>query len=89
MPHPRFTRDEIVMRGQTLFEQHIRAKVEPGHHGKFLVVDIETGEYEIDANELNAVNRAKLKNTEAVLYIVRVGYPTAYKLGGPLRAMHP
>lgn len=82
VPHPRYTRNEIVQRGQALYDQQIRAMVEASHKGKFLVLDIETGEYEIDANELTALKRAKSKNPDAALYIMRVGYPTAYRLGG-------
>jgi hypothetical protein len=82
MPHRRFSSAEIVQRGQALYDEHIRAKVEAGHQGKFLAVDIETGEYEIDVDELIALQRAKAKHPEAALYLVRIGSPTAYRLGG-------
>lgn len=81
MSYPRYTSDEVVQRGQTLYDQQIRAKVEASHQGKFLVLDIETGEYEIDTNELAALKRAKAKNPDAALYLLRVGSSTAYKLG--------
>jgi hypothetical protein len=55
MTHPHYTRDEIVERGQALYDQQIREKVEPQHNGKFLVLDIETGEYEVDADSVAAV----------------------------------
>ena len=82
MSHPRYTSDEVVRRGQALYEERIRAIVEAGHREKFLVLDIETGEYEIDADELAAIDRAKAKNPDAALYMVRVGRPTAYRIGG-------
>ncbi len=82
MSHPRYTSSEIVQRGQALYDQQIRAKVDPSAKGKFLVLNIETGEYEIDADELAALRRAKVKNPDAPLYILRVGYATAYRLGG-------
>lgn len=82
MPHPRFSSAEIAQRGQALYDEHIRAKVEAGYQGKFLAVDTETGEYEIDVDELAALQRAKAKHPEAALYLVRVGSPTAYRLGG-------
>jgi hypothetical protein len=56
--------------------------VEASHKGKFLVLDIETGEYEMDLSELAALKRAKAKNPAAALYILRVGYSTAYRVGG-------
>ncbi len=82
MSHPRYTSEEIVERGEVLYHQQIRAEVETGNQGKFLVLDIETGAYEVDADELAAVQRAKAKNQNAVLYIMRIGYATAYKIGG-------
>ena len=43
---------------------------------------IETGDDEIDADDLAATKRALAKRPDAVLYGVRIGYPTAYRLGG-------
>lgn len=83
MSHPRYTSDEIAQLGQALYDQQIRAKLDAGDKGKFLVLDIETSLYEIDANELTALKRAKEKNPNAAFYILRVGYTAAYQLGGP------
>ncbi len=47
------------------------------------MVDIETGEYEVDQSDLVATKRALAKRPDAVLYGLRIGYPTAYRLGGP------
>jgi hypothetical protein len=82
MPHPRYSSAEIVQRGQVLYDQQIRAHVEASDPGKFLVLDIETGDYEIDADDVAALQRAKAKHPDAALYILRVGTPTAYRLGG-------
>jgi len=81
MPHPRYSTDEIVDRGQELYDRSIRENVEAQARGKFLALDIETGEYEIDADERVALERARTKNPDAALYLIRVGYPTAYRLG--------
>ena len=83
MPHPRYSSEEIVRRGQALYDQQIRAQVETSHPGEFLVLDIETGDYETDRNELAGLKRAKAKNPDAALYILRVGESTAYRVGGP------
>jgi hypothetical protein len=82
MSHPRYSSDEIARRGQALYDQDIRVQVEAAHRGKFLVLDIETGEYELDESELAALQRAKAKNPGAALYILRIGYSAAYRLGG-------
>ena len=82
MPHPRYSSAEIVQRGQALYDERIRVKVEASHQGRFLAVDIETGEYEIDVDELAALKRAKAKHPDAALYLLRIGSSTAYRLGG-------
>lgn len=88
MSHPRYTSDEIERRGQALYAQ-IRATVEPDQRGKFIVIDIETGEYELDVTELAALQRAKVKNPDAALYMLRIGYSTAYRLGRHHRMRQP
>lgn len=89
MPHARYSNDEIVRRGQELYERDIRARVEPEHKGKFLVIDIETGEYEIAPTAIEAIRRSKAKHPDPALYILRVGYPAAYKLGARFLAGQP
>lgn len=82
MPYPNHSPEEVELRGEEIYEQQIRRNVEAGNKGKFVVIDIETGEYEVDEDDLQATKRALAKRPEAVLYGVRIGYPTAYTLGG-------
>jgi hypothetical protein len=81
MPHPHYSSDEIARRGQALFDREIRSQLDASAHGKFLALDIETGEFEIDADERAALKRARAKHPDAALYLIRVGHPTAYRLG--------
>jgi len=73
---------EVESRGEEIYERQIRRQVESDHKGEFVVIDIETGEYELDQDDLQATKRALAKRPRAVLYGVRVGFPTAYTLGG-------
>ncbi len=81
MLHPKYTSEEIAQRGQAIYDQQIRAQVETAHRGEFLVLNVETGEYEIDHNELTALQRAKTKNPDGAFYILRIGATAAYRLG--------
>jgi hypothetical protein len=81
MGHPRYSADEIVKRGKELYERDIRSKVEEGNKGKILMIDIETGEYEIDDNPLDAAERARARHPDAALFAMRIGYPTMGRLG--------
>ena len=80
------TKEEVVRRGREIYEREIRAKVEPEHDGEFLVVDITTGSYEVAADGITAARRIRERNPEALLCSLRVGHPTAYRIGAPLSA---
>src|SRR4051812_40223397 len=82
MRHATYTSEEIARRGEELSEQQIRAKAEPGNLGKIVVIDVETGDYEIDEDHLAANRRARAKNPNAVLYGLRIGYPAIGKISG-------
>ena len=82
MPYADYTPEEVSAYGEKIYQERIRAKVEVEHKGAFLVVDIETGAYEIDRDDLLATKRAIAKRPQAILYGLRIGYPTAYQLGG-------
>jgi hypothetical protein len=81
MAHPRYTSDEIAERGETLYERNIRGALPASAQGNFLVLDIETGEYEMDLDELAAVKRARAKHLDGAFYVLRVGHSAAYRLG--------
>ena len=55
--HPRYSKQEFARRGDALYERHIRPVVEAGNPGKFVAIDIDTGAYEMDADELVASDR--------------------------------
>jgi len=57
-PHaPRYNRGEFARRGKDIYEQAIRPQVEPQHIGKFVAIDIETGDWEMDADDYTATER--------------------------------
>ena len=81
MGHPRFTTDEIVMRGKEIYETRLKNTLEPRNIGKFLVIDIETGEYEIDEDDVLASKRAFRKNPGGARFGMRIGYETSGTIG--------
>ena len=82
IPDTKYTPEEVASRGDTIYRQRLRGLVEPEHHGSFLVIDIETGAYEIDADDVLATKRLLAGYPNAVIYGLRVGFPTAYRIGG-------
>ena len=76
------TTAEIVERGTLIYEQRLRALLEPAHIGKYVVIDVETGDYEVDADHMAASDRAAARRPDAVLYATRVGSRTIARMGG-------
>ncbi len=54
---PRYSKEEFARQGDAIYERDIRPVVEPRDDGKFVAIDIETGSYEVDADELAASDR--------------------------------
>lgn len=73
--------EEVARRGQELYDRTIRARVEPDNTGRFLVVDVLTGDFEIADTILSASDQARARNPNAVLFAVRIGSPALYRIG--------
>lgn len=85
MPHPTLTAEEITQRGEEIYERDLRATLETEENrGKFLIIDIKTGAYEIDKEDLAATERLLACHPHAITYGLRIGYDAAYELGGHL-----
>jgi hypothetical protein len=54
---PRYSKEEFARRGDEIYERDIRPIVEMGNEGKYVAIDIESGEYEMDADEIAASER--------------------------------
>jgi len=81
MPYSDYPHGTIAARGEEIYHQQLRKKVESKHNGEFLTIDIETGDYEIDADEVVSSTRLLEKHPEAVIYCLRIGFPAAHRFG--------
>lgn len=73
--------EEIVARGKVLYEQRLRQQLEPDNRGKILVINIDTGDYEMDSDRLVASDRAVKRFPGAPLYAMKIGFPTLGRIG--------
>ena len=77
----RFTNTEIAAKAKALYEEKIRATMRPEDSGKYLVIDVETGDYFMDADEIAVMKRAAENHAPDALYGMRVGFSTMGKIG--------
>jgi hypothetical protein len=64
-----------------LYDAKIRHQVESQHLDDYVVIDVLTGEYEVDSDDLRVSKRAKARFGDDPLFTVRVGHEAAYRLG--------
>jgi hypothetical protein len=86
MAQIKYSKEQVAARGEDIYDREIRLNVEADNRGKYLVLDIESGEYEVDRDDLTATKRLLAKRPNAILYGLRIGYPAAYRLGGLSKA---
>jgi hypothetical protein len=80
-PQPHYSKEEFARRGDEIYECDVRPRIKAGDQGKFVVIDIDTGAYEIDEDELAASDRLLARNAEAQLWVTRVGSRYARRFG--------
>lgn len=72
-PQPRYSKEEFAQRGDELYEREIRPHLTAEDEGKFVVIDIDTGAYEIETDELVASDRLLARYPTAQVWLKRVG----------------
>ena len=68
--------------GRRMYEERIRELVDPAHYGKFCVIDLETGDFEVDKRHILAARKLRERRPGALIFGIRVGFPTAYRMVG-------
>ena len=77
------SREEVAKRARQWYENSIRQQVEIEEKiGKMVLIDVESGDYEIDDNGLKAAHKLSAKNPNARLFGIRIGYNVAVSFGG-------
>jgi hypothetical protein len=68
----RYSKEEFARRGDALVETKVRPKLTAADEDKFVAIDIETGEYELDRNEVKAADRLRKRVPDAQIWLVHV-----------------
>ena len=70
----RYSKEEMARRGQEFYESSIRQQVKAGNEGKIVAIDIETGDFEVDENLVNATNRLFEQHPDAQPWVIQIGH---------------
>ena len=69
---------EVVTDGRAIYAK-LQAHLEATDKGCFVVIDVESGDYEVDPNPTAAKRRLKARHSGAKLFERRIGRQMSYK----------
>jgi hypothetical protein len=76
---------EVGKRGEAIYRETLRDRLEPEFDGQFVVIDVDSGDYEVDREGMAASLRLQARKPEALIWGTRVGRRAAYDFGfGPV-----
>jgi hypothetical protein len=78
---PRYSKEEFARRGDALYDRHAATLQGKGHDGEYVAFDIESGEYEVAADDFAATARLLARVPDAQVWLARVGQPYVHRLG--------
>ena len=65
---PRYSTEEFARRGEAIFERDILPKLKAARKSDYVLIDIETGAYEIDRDEQAATDRLLARVPDAQIW---------------------
>ena len=78
---PRYSKEEFAARGDELYERRILPLLGDENEGRFVLIDIESGEYEVDEDEIAASDRLLIRRPNAQIWLRQVGSRYARRFG--------
>ena len=76
-----YTSEEICDKAEKIYSEKIKHLVEPEQNGRFIVVDIESGDYEIDEDDISAEDRLEERRPGYVGHLLKIGFESAFTVG--------
>ena len=77
-----YTRAEIARLGDELFDRVVAPGTTPDQDRLFVAIDVDSGAFEIAADELSAGRAVLARHPDAQLWLRRVGMPYLHRFPG-------
>ena len=72
---------EIAALGRRIYHARLKVELERDHFHEFAVINVDTGEYEVAPDDVEAVDRALARWPDGRFYAVLVGHPSMGRIG--------
>jgi hypothetical protein len=71
---------EEARRGRAVLEAVVLPKLSPDDAGKFVAIDLDTQDYEVDSDDYTAARRLRARQPAARMWLFRAGDEATYLL---------
>mgnify|MGYP001593961068 CR=1 FL=1 len=85
---PRYSKEEYARRGDELYNRIIHPLLTGRDDGKFILIDIESGDFEIDEDELAASDRLLARRPAAQVWMRLAGSRYSRRFGPRAEKSH-
>lgn len=81
MDRSQYPSDEIARLGDEIYERDISPHLKEDDKGKYVFIDVVSGDYEIDWSEIAASKRLRTRRPDAQIWFRRVGFRYTRRFG--------
>jgi hypothetical protein len=78
---PRLTKEDHARIGSSIYEDRIRAQVEADNQGRIVAIDVDTADFEVADQTIDAADRLLARRPAAQIWFVRIGYRGVHRFG--------
>lgn len=72
----------LTLRGNKLYQEKLRAVLEPEQHGQFVAIEPDSERYFLGRTSSQAMALARAALPGKQFFLARVGFPAAHTVGG-------
>ena len=73
---------KLAKLGKKFYDEHLKQILEPEHNGEFVTIEPESGQYFLGKTGGEAIDKGNQSLPDKKLFLARIGYQAAYKIGG-------
>jgi len=68
-------------KAREIYERDLKARLEPQFTGQYIVIDVDSGDYELGDNYGEAGKALRIRRPDGRLHVLRVGHRAAGRIG--------
>lgn len=77
----RYSNEEMARLGDEIYDRDIAPKMGPEDQGKVVVIEVESGDFEVAKDEIIADERLRSRHPDALFWFRRVGSRYLHRFG--------